>query len=109
MRPDTYENVVLWTEGENLVQYFLNKKFAGLNFVLGENFTNYDIKNAEKGSEQEMYLGGLTIDENGECKMVQNIPESVKKAVEEYLEQKGNEQGRDTNIIDFKAKKDDGR
>ena len=56
-----------------------------------------------------MYLGGLTIDENGECKMVQNIPESVKKAVEEYLEQKGNEQGRDTNIIDFKAKKDDGR
>lgn len=109
VRPDTYENVVLWTEGENLVQYFLNKKFAGLNFVLGKNFTNYDIKNAEKGSKQEAYLGGLTIDENGECKMVQNIPESVKKAVEEYLEQKGNEQGRDTNIIDFKAKKDDGR
>ena len=109
VKPDTYENVVLWTERENLVQYFLNKKFAGLNFALGETFTSLNIEEAEEGKEQETYLGGLTIDENGKCKMVQNIPESVKKEVEEYLEQRGNEQGRDTKIIDFKAKKDEGR
>ena len=106
--PDIYEDVVLWTEGKNLVQYFLDKKFAGLNFALGEAFTNWNLGQIQRGEEQQRYLGGLTIDENGECKIIQSIPKSVKEVVETYFEQKGNEQEKNTNIIDFRAK-DTGR
>lgn len=107
VRPDIYENVVLWTDGKNLVQYFLDKKFAGLNFALGDAFTNSNLEEIKKSNEQQKYLGGITIDENGECKMVEDIPESVKKVVETYQEQRKN--GKDSNIIDFNAKKDEGR
>ena len=106
--PDIYEDVVLWTEGKNLVQYFLDKKFAGLNFALGEAFTNWNLGRVQRGEEQQRYLGGLTIDEEGECKITQSIPKSVKEVVETYFEQKGNEQEKNTNIIDFRAK-DTGR
>ncbi len=106
--PDIYEDVVLWTEGKNLVQYFLDKKFAGLNFALGEAFTNWNLGQIQRGEEQQRYLGGLTIDEDGKCKIIQSIPKSVKEVVETYFEQKGNEQEKDTNIIDFRAK-DTGR
>lgn len=106
--PDIYEDVVLWTEGKNLVQYFLDKKFAGLNFALGEAFTNWNLGQTQRGEEQQRYLGGLTIDEDGKCKIIQSIPKSVKEVVETYFEQKGNEQEKNTNIIDFRAK-DTGR
>ena len=106
--PDIYEDVVLWTEGKNLVQYFLDKKFAGLNFALGEAFTNWNLGQIQRGEEQQRYLGGLTIDEDGKCKIIQSIPKSVKEVVETYFEQKGNEQEKNTNIIDFRAK-DTGR
>ncbi len=106
--PDIYADVVLWTEGKNLVQYFLNKKCEGLNFALGEAFTNWNLEQIQRGEEQQRYLGGLTIDENGECKIIQSIPKSVKEVVETYFEQKGNEQEKNTNIIDFRAK-DTGR
>lgn len=98
--PDVYENVVIWTEGKNLVQYFLDKKFAGLNFVLGETFTNFNIEKVEEGKELQKYLGGITIDENGECQKVENIPETVKNAVESYLEKMKDEQEK-SNIIKF--------
>ena len=106
--PDIYEDVVLWTEGKNLVQYFLNKKCEGLNFALGEAFTNWNLGQIQRGEEQQRYLGGLTIDEDGKCKIIQSIPKSVKEVVETYFEQKGNEQEKNTNIIDFRAK-DTGR
>ena len=106
--PDIYEDVVLWTEGKNLVQYFLNKKCEGLNFALGEAFTNWNLEQIQRGEEQQRYLGGLTIDEDGKCKIIQSIPKSVKEVVETYFEQKGNEQEKNTNIIDFRAK-DTGR
>ncbi len=106
--PDIYEDVVLWTEGKNLVQYFLDKKFAGLNFALGEAFTNWNLGQIQRGEEQQRYLGGLTIDEDGKCKIIQSIPKSVKEVVETYFEQKGNEQEKNTNIIDFRVK-DTGR
>ena len=106
--PDIYADVVLWTEGKNLVQYFLNKKCEGLNFALGEAFTNWNLEQIQRGEEQQRYLGGLTIDEDGKCKIIQSIPKSVKEVVETYFEQKGNEQEKNTNIIDFRAK-DTGR
>ncbi len=102
--PDIYKDVVLWTEGKNLVQYFLDKKFVGLNFALGEIFTNYKIKEAEKGEGQQAYLGGLTLNENGECKIINDIPETVKKAVDTYLNERKKESVKDTNIINFNTK-----
>ena len=56
------------------------------------------IKRTEK--EQQKYLGGITIDENGECQKVENIPETVKKAVESYFEKMKDEQEK-SNIIKF--------
>lgn len=98
VRPFTYENVVLWTEGKNLIQYFLEEKLNGLNLTLGEIFTNENIKNSVKEGKQT-FIGGITKDNEGECKMIKNIPETVKKAMEEYMIQKENK--REDKIIKF--------
>lgn len=98
VRPFTYENVVLWTQGKNLIQYFLEEKFNGLNFSLGEIFTNENIKNSTKKGKQ-VYIGGVTKDSEGECKNIKDIPETVIKTVEEHMIQKENK--KDDKIIKF--------
>lgn len=80
------------------MQYFLDKKFAGLNLTLGEIFTNQKLKEAELKSDEHTFIGGITLDEFGECKKSEAIPETVKKAIEDYEEQRN---GRQNNIISF--------
>lgn len=98
VRPFTYENVVLWTEGKNLIQYYLEEKLNGLNLALGEIFTNENIKNSIKKGKQA-YIGGISKDSQGECKNIKDIPETVIKKVEEYMIQKSNK--KDDKIIKF--------
>ena len=96
--PFIFKDVVFWADGKNLVQYFLDKKFAGLNLTLGEIFTNQKLKEAELKSDEHTFIGGITLDEFGECKKSEAIPETVKKAIEDYEEQRN---GRQNNIISF--------
>lgn len=103
VRPFTYQNVVLWTDGKNLIQYFLDEKFKGLNFSLGEIFTNENIKDAINNKNQT-YIGGITKDDKGECISTKDIPESVKKAVEEYMLQMSDREN-ENNIIKFNKSK----
>lgn len=99
--PFKYRNVVLWTDGQNLIQYFLDKKLSGLNMILGEVFTNQNFKaTIEKG--EQIFAGGITIDEEGKCKKIDNIPETVKKAVEEYWEHL--KEKSENKIIDIKER-----
>lgn len=94
--PYTYKNVAFWANGKNLVQYFLNKKFAGLNFVLGDIFTNQNLKG--KQNDSVLFAGGITLNKFGKCKKSEEIPETVKKAIEDYEEQRND---RPNNIINF--------
>jgi len=98
VRPFTYENVVLWTEGKNLIQYFLEEKLNGLNLTLGEIFTNENIKNSTKEGKRT-FIGGVTKDNEGECIKINDIPETVRKAAEEYIIQKENKKA--DKIIKF--------
>ena len=62
--PFSYDDVVLWTDGKNLIQYFLDNKFAGLNLTLGEIFTTSNVQ--EKHTNDPMkIIGGVTLDEEG--------------------------------------------
>jgi len=98
IRPFTYKNVVLWTERKNLIQYFLEEKFNGLNLTLGEIFTNDNIKEQEKKQEQ-IYIGGITKDNEGNCKRIKDIPEEVVETIKKYMLEKTSETK--DNIIKF--------
>lgn len=101
INPFNYSNVVIWTKKEQLVEYFLNKKYANLTQVLGEIFAFSNLETAELGAYREKYLGGVTIDEEGICKKETVIPETVKRLAEEYYEQ----QNQKSNVINFQQKK----
>lgn len=102
VRPYTYKDAVLWTEDNNLVQYFLNKKFDGLNFALGNIFANENVKRAME-EEKCGYMGGVTISAEGECKKSEKeTPEAVKEVVEEYLTQRENRN--EDKIIKFNGR-----
>ena len=98
--PFTYKNVALWTDKKNLIQYFLEDKFNGLNFTLGEIFANGNIKRAKEQSNR--IIGGITKNNDGECKFVTEIPSSIQEAVQEYMEQQNNRRNNIINLNDFK-------
>ena len=97
IQPFEYEDIVLWTDGKNLIQYFLEDKLNGLNFALADIFARENIK-------EDGFLGGITKNEEGQCKITDNIPESVKKVLEQMtLEQNSIKETDKTNdnIIKF--------
>lgn len=96
--PLVYDDVVLWTENKTLIQYFMENKLQGLNFALGETFTNGTIKNLQK-SESPLVIGGIALNPDGECIKIENIPDSVKTAATEYFSSRKN----DTNVIEFQV------
>ena len=102
INPFIYQDIILWTDRKNLIQYFLDKKFDGLNFALGEIFTSGNIKKVTKDRERA-FIGGIITDEKGKCREVEDVPESVRKAVEEYMSNK--EYNTNSNIIDFNDQK----
>lgn len=99
--PFIYENVVLYTEGKNLIQYFMNNKLQGLNFALGRVFTNDNVKIHSKDNSPNI-IGGIYLDENGECQVNKNIPESVKEVADRYLRGKASRDGNIINLEDFR-------
>jgi len=101
--PFVYEDVILWTEGKNLTEYFLNKKLEGLNLALGEIFLNERLKDADY-QEEESFIGGIVLDENGKCKSTQNIPETVRETIKEY--RKNKQQEKTNKIIKFDSQFD---
>ncbi len=102
INPFNYSKVIVWTKKEQLMEYFLNRKYANLTAVLGEIFAFGNIETAELGANSEKYLGGVTIDEEGICRKENVIPETVKELAKEYYEQ----QNQKSNIIDFGEKKE---
>lgn len=97
-KPYTYTDMVIWTEGKNMIQYFLEKKFAGLKTVLGDIFTNDNVKQS-KNNSQNAYLGGITVDEDGICQKNEKVPSQVEVATKQYMDNR--ETIKKDNIIDF--------
>ena len=101
--PFEYGDVVLWTDGKNLTEYFLNKKLAGLNLSLGEIVTVGNL-NKENDQEGQLFIGGITLDEQGKCKSTKDIPETVREAIKEYI--KNRQQEKTSKIIKFDSYSD---
>lgn len=97
--PFIYNDVVMWTENKTLIQYFMENKFKGLNFSLGEIFTNGKMDSIKKDCEP-LILGGISLDNNGECITSEEIPDSVNIAIKKYMSDRKEE--RNHNIIHFR-------
>lgn len=93
--PSTHRNVVVWSDKNNIIQYFLEKKFAGLVQALGETFTDLSLSSAQV-EDGISYIGGITLDEEGKCNRTKEIPESVKEAI-----RKEKKEAEQSNIISF--------
>lgn len=102
VKPFIYEDVVFWTDNKNLIQYFLDYKFQNLNFALGETFSNGTIKNSQK-DDLPLFIGGISLDEQGECISIQEIPDSVEKAVQEYLKDRTEQKSHIINFEDYQV------
>lgn len=100
--PFEYEDVVLWTDGKNLTEYFLNKKLAGLNLALGETFTVGNLNQNDQKSP--LFIGGITLDEEGRCKSTKDIPETVREEIKEYI--KNRQEEKTNKIIKFDSYSD---
>lgn len=101
IEPFTSENVVFWAENENLIKYFLERKHKGLNFALGDIFTDYNLSiSTEKAQDGYKYLGGITVNKEGECVREKKIPDSVLQTIREYIASRN--EGKDkNNLIDL--------
>lgn len=87
--PFFYDNVVFWAENENLIKYFLERKHKGLNFALGDIFTDNNLSiSTEKAQEGYKFLGGITVNEEGECVRKEEIPDSVIETIREKSKSK---------------------
>lgn len=80
--PTMYRNVVFWSDNQNIIQYFLEKKFAGLPEALGQMFTELNILGAEENNEL-IYIGGIKIDKEGKCQMTKEVPDTIKEVTKE--------------------------
>lgn len=84
-------------------EYNRRKKLEGLNLALGEIFLNERLKDADY-QEEESFIGGIVLDENGKCKSTQNIPETVRETIKEY--RKNKQQEKTNKIIKFDSQSD---
>lgn len=107
INPYIYENVVIYTKGKKLIQYFLNNKLDGLNLILGEMVNTYTIEKCKKDVssidnsvkiENPIIIGGIEIDEHGDVKKCENIPDEVIQEAKIAIEKK---EEKTNNIIKF--------
>lgn len=105
--PYVYDNIVLFTRQKNLVRYFLEDKFNGLDFTLGEMFNTYRIDEDEEKSVNlfkeiesnlPIIVGGIEIGEDGIVKETDSIPEIVIQSIRDRFI---NRTERQSNIIKF--------
>ncbi len=107
INPYIYENVVIYTKGKKLIQYFLNNKLDGLNLTLGEIVNTYNVEKCKKDAsklnndvelQNPIIIGGIEIDEYGEVKKCENIPDEVIQEAKSAIEKK---KEKNNNIIKF--------
>ena len=107
INPYIYENVVIYTKGKNLTQYFLNNKLDGLNLTLGEMVNTYNIEKCEKDAskldnddklENPIIIGGIEFNKQDGVKKCENIPNEVIQGVKDAIEKK---KEKTNNIIKF--------
>ena len=84
-KPYHYSNIVVWTQYQPLIKYFMEQKFNGLSEILGKMFMIHHLNNTPKESVQEKYIGGLSLNELKHCIKVTNVPDSVRKTVLNYF------------------------
>lgn len=94
--PTMFKNIVFWSDNQNIIQYFLEKKFDELPEALGQMFTEFNILGAEEYSELN-YIGGIKIDAEGKCQMTKEIPDTIKEAAEKQKK----EREKNSKIINF--------
>lgn len=91
--PYVYDNVVLFTEGKKLIQYFIANKYDGLNFALGEIFHTGNLKRLQENQEElesdskPILVGGITMDENSCVKKATDIPKSIREWLNDNQEE----------------------
>ena len=47
--------------------------------------------NKENDQEGQLFIGGITLDEQGKCKSTKDIPETVREAIKEYIKNRQQE------------------
>ncbi|HCC03711.1 MAG TPA: hypothetical protein DEP51_02480 [Clostridiales bacterium] len=90
-----YYDVAIWSGGKNLIQYCIKKEQCGFVQAIGSLITIEKLENLNQ--DDVMILGGITLDSEGKCMIEDQIPQSVKDAVKQYLEEKNT-----AEIIPFK-------
>lgn len=90
--PYRFDNVVLWSKGKPLPEYFQRYKQNGLNFALGKIVTEHNIsdkiEDAKKQEKDYCFAGGILIDSDGRCQIMDEVPLPVKSTVESYYREK---------------------
>ena len=84
-KPYHYSNIVVWTQYQPLIKYFMEEKFNGLLEILGKMFMIHHLNNTPKESAEEKYIGGLSLNELRDCVKVDKVPDSVRKIVLNYF------------------------
>ena len=72
-KPYHYSNIVVWTQYQPLIKYFMEEKFNGLLEILGKMFMIHHLNNTPKESAEEKYIGGLSLNELRDCVKVDRI------------------------------------
>ena len=102
-KENEYFNVAIWSQDQNLIQYFIKKEQCEFVRAIGSLITIEKLENLNQ--DDVMILGGITLDSEGKCMIEDQIPQSVKDAVKQYLEEKNT-----AEIIPFKfGKENDNR
>ncbi len=99
--PYYYENIVVWTERKQLMEYFLEEQYAGLSLALGNIFWQNMIDKTEPKEFSERYIGGLKITQEGVVDKTNIVPESIIMAAQEYLKNKNKR----CRVIDVSSKR----
>ena len=98
VNPIEYKDVIIWTDGYSLLQYFMDKKFEGLKWSLGELFTTSRIELSK--ANKDNFIGGLRINENGICEFDKTVPATVRFA-ESMLEEEKEENNQKAKLYNL--------
>lgn len=98
-----YYNVAIWSQSDNLIKYCIKQDQCEFVKAIGRLITVDRLEDLRK--EEIMELGGIILNQEGTCLIVDKFPPDVEGAIQEYLENrdKGN-----ANILQF-PKRDEWR
>lgn len=100
-KENEYFNVAIWSQDQNLIQYFIKKEQCEFVRAIGELITIEKLEGLN--TEEVMELGGITLNSEGECVIENQFPQSAKDAIQQYLEEKNK-----AKILSFQFRKNNG-